>query len=86
MVVHSISIPLPTGDMALRYRQHRSEEPLLFSDALRHEVERLFPEAMVDVHCGYSEPEVAADSVQESVKTYNAVHVAYNRVIDQAAW
>jgi len=85
MVVQSISIPLSSTDMALRYRQHRDEEQRLFSDALLREVERLFPEAAVVVYCGYSAPEVVADSSEDSERACGAVNAAYNRVID-GAW
>jgi len=57
----------------------------LFSDALRLEVERLFPEAQVVVYCGYCAPVVVADRAEESQRACGTVHAAYNRVID-GAW
>jgi hypothetical protein len=86
MVVQAISIPLASGDMALRYTKHRNEERRMFSDALQEEVERLFPEAVVVVYCGYCAPEVAADSDDEGRSACRAVRAAYNRVIDRAEW
>jgi hypothetical protein len=80
MVVHSISIPLSSADMALRYRQHRDEERRLFSDrsAVRSSDCSLKRPLL---STGYSAAEVVADSAEDSERACGAVHTAYNRVI-----
>ena len=86
MTVRYISIPLTSSDLALGQPQRGDKIRSPFGEALHHEVERLFPEATVVVVCGYSEPEVTADSTEERQRACYAVWTAYNRVMGQGAW